>query len=68
MVCLDRVFEVKKNPLILLEWAEINEKQMKVLIDNGHGENTAGKRSPDGRLLVLIPLLKQQSIQDGIQN
>lgn len=23
---------------------------MKVLIDNGHGENTAGKRSPDGRL------------------
>lgn len=25
-------------------------KQMKVLIDNGHGENTPGKRSPDGRL------------------
>jgi N-acetylmuramoyl-L-alanine amidase len=24
--------------------------QMKVLIDNGHGENTPGKRSPDGRL------------------
>lgn len=24
---------------------------MKVLIDNGHGENTPGKRSPDGRLL-----------------
>lgn len=23
---------------------------MKVLIDNGHGENTTGKRSPDGRL------------------
>lgn len=23
---------------------------MKILIDNGHGENTAGKRSPDGRL------------------
>ena len=23
---------------------------MKVLIDNGHGENTSGKRSPDGRL------------------
>lgn len=23
---------------------------MKVLIDNGHGENTQGKRSPDGRL------------------
>ena len=21
---------------------------MKILIDNGHGENTAGKRSPDG--------------------
>lgn len=24
---------------------------MKILIDNGHGQNTAGKRSPDGRLL-----------------
>ena len=24
---------------------------MIVLVDNGHGENTAGKRSPDGRLL-----------------
>lgn len=24
---------------------------MKVLIDNGHGQDTAGKRSPDGRLL-----------------
>lgn len=24
---------------------------MKVLIDNGHGNNTPGKRSPDGRLL-----------------
>ena len=23
---------------------------MKILIDNGHGEDTAGKRSPDGRL------------------
>lgn len=23
---------------------------MKILIDNGHGENTAGKRSPDERL------------------
>ena len=25
-------------------------KEMKVLIDNGHGSNTPGKRSPDGRL------------------
>lgn len=24
---------------------------MKILIDNGHGSNTSGKRSPDGRLL-----------------
>lgn len=24
---------------------------MKILIDNGHGSNTVGKRSPDGRLL-----------------
>lgn len=23
---------------------------MRVLVDNGHGENTPGKRSPDGRL------------------
>ena len=22
---------------------------MKILIDNGHGENTPGKRSPDGK-------------------
>lgn len=25
--------------------------RMKILIDNGHGNNTPGKRSPDGRLL-----------------
>lgn len=25
-------------------------KTIKVLIDNGHGEETPGKRSPDGRL------------------
>ncbi|MGM9775752.1 MAG: N-acetylmuramoyl-L-alanine amidase [Candidatus Coprenecus sp.] len=24
---------------------------MKILIDNGHGQNTPGKRSPDGRFL-----------------
>ena len=24
---------------------------MKILIDNGHGSNTKGKRSPDGRLM-----------------
>ena len=23
---------------------------MKILLDNGHGENTPGKRSPDGKL------------------
>lgn len=27
---------------------------MKILIDNGHGENTPGKRSPDGRLLEYL--------------
>lgn len=27
------------------------KKMVKVLIDNGHGENTPGKRSPDGRLM-----------------
>ena len=26
-------------------------KQIKILIDNGHGVNTKGKRSPDGKLL-----------------
>ena len=25
-------------------------KKFRVLLDNGHGENTVGKRSPDGRL------------------
>ena len=25
-------------------------KEFKILLDNGHGKNTAGKRSPDGRL------------------
>lgn len=28
----------------------LKSKNMKVLIDNGHGENTPGKGSPDGRL------------------
>ncbi|MGN1210064.1 MAG: N-acetylmuramoyl-L-alanine amidase, partial [Candidatus Cryptobacteroides sp.] len=27
---------------------------MKILIDNGHGQNTPGKRSPDGRFLEYI--------------
>ena len=27
---------------------------MKILIDNGHGRETAGKRSPDGRLLEWV--------------
>lgn len=27
---------------------------MKILIDNGHGSNTAGKRSPDGRFLEYL--------------
>lgn len=27
---------------------------MKVLLDNGHGNNTPGKRSPDGRLLEWV--------------
>lgn len=30
---------------------QTKEVKMKVLIDNGHGQDTAGKRSPDGRLL-----------------
>ena len=27
---------------------------MKILIDNGHGQNTQGKRSPDGRFLEYL--------------
>ena len=27
---------------------------MKILIDNGHGNNTSGKRSPDGKFLEAI--------------
>ena len=27
---------------------------MKILIDNGHGHNTPGKRSPDGQFLEAI--------------
>ena len=27
---------------------------MKILIDNGHGANTQGKRSPDGRLIEAL--------------
>jgi N-acetylmuramoyl-L-alanine amidase len=27
---------------------------MKILIDNGHGNNTPGKRSPDGKFLEAI--------------
>lgn len=30
---------------------QTKEVKMKVLIDNGHGQDTAGKRSPDGRLM-----------------
>ena len=30
--------------------SENNRNAMKVLIDNGHGVETEGKRSPDGRL------------------
>lgn len=45
---------------------------MKILIDNGHGIDTAGKRSPDGRLreykwarecaIALVAALKEQGI------
>ena len=36
---------------------------MKILIDNGHGENTPGKRSPDG---VLREYLYAREIADDI--
>ena len=34
-----------------IECDKRRRKEMMILIDNGHGSNTAGKRSPDGRLL-----------------
>lgn len=37
---------------------------MKILIDNGHGENTPGKRSPDGRLREY---LYARDIAEGIE-
>ncbi|KAA3701565.1 N-acetylmuramoyl-L-alanine amidase, partial [Bacteroides salyersiae] len=36
---------------------------MKILIDNGHGENTPGKRSPDG---MLREYLYAREISDDI--
>lgn len=36
---------------------------MKILIDNGHGENTPGKRSPDG---VLREYAYAREIADDI--
>ena len=36
---------------------------MKILIDNGHGENTPGKRSPDGKLREY---LYTREIADGV--
>lgn len=37
---------------------------MKILLDNGHGENTAGKRSPDG---VLREYRYTRDITQGIE-
>lgn len=42
---------------------------MKILIDNGHGENTPGKRSPDGKLREylsharLVPQILQSRVR-----
>ena len=39
---------------------------MKILIDNGHGENTPGKRSPDGSLReYAIRRQRQMCIRDS---
>ena len=46
---------------------------MKVLIDNGHGIDTAGKRSPDGRLLEyayareIAAMLEEELKANGIE-
>lgn len=38
---------------------------MKILLDNGHGENTAGKRSPDG---ILLEYKYTREIAQEIEN
>lgn len=44
-------FDLHYHCIIYNKKAKAMEKtEIKVLIDNGHGEDTAGKRSPDGRL------------------
>lgn len=35
---------------------------MKILIDNGHGENTPGKRSPDGKLREYLMHARLQNL------
>ena len=45
---------------------------MKILIDNGHGSNTKGKRSPDGRLMEyaytreIAELVVSELLEKGI--
>lgn len=45
---------------------------MKILLDNGHGEDTKGKRSPDGRLLEwswtreITKLIEKALLNEGI--
>lgn len=41
---------------------------MKILIDNGHGENTAGKHSPDGRLRECLCKRNRQAFRKCIEN
>ena len=45
-----RYASARKVPAWLVIWLRKEEKKMKVAIDCGHTEDTAGKRSPDGTL------------------
>lgn len=48
---LDKRYEAKRKvPAWLAIWLKKEEKKVKIAIDCGHTESTAGKRSPDGTL------------------
>ena len=41
---------------------------MKILIDNGHGNNTPGKRSPDGKFLADMTCIEaMELLQDRMR-
>ena len=42
------------NPAIITSYVPEKYKKIYIILDNGHGVNTAGKRSPDGKLLEYL--------------